>query len=195
MGYGGQGEYDGHCRRFPPAPVAPACIRFRAPDPLPSGISGRREERAGESAVQSGRNDVVLKDRNGNFSYQFCVVHDDLEQSVNLIVRGADLKHTVEGQRSLRKVLSQEKSPEPLYWHHALLMDQSGLKKLSKSNQAEPVRAFRDRGFTPGHVLGLAAYQAGLLRRAGPVTLDDLVEIIADELPESFLAGISRAPR
>jgi glutamyl-tRNA synthetase/glutamyl-Q tRNA(Asp) synthetase len=74
--------------------------------------------------------DVVIKDRNGHWTYQFTVVIDDLEQGINLIIRGQDLQASTPTQLALRKILVPD-ALTPIYAHHPLIFDEDG-QKLAK---------------------------------------------------------------
>lgn len=77
--------------------------------------------------------DFIIKQKNG-FSYLFCCVVDDFLQNVTHVVRGADLIYQTLQQNFL---YAQLNLLEPQYIHHPLLTRNK--KKISKSDQAEPV--------------------------------------------------------
>jgi glutamyl-Q tRNA(Asp) synthetase len=60
--------------------------------------------------------DVLARDRAGNWTYQFAVVVDDLEQGVDLIIRGVDLLDSTGRQRRLARLLGRQEAPRVL--HH-----------------------------------------------------------------------------
>jgi glutamyl-tRNA synthetase/glutamyl-Q tRNA(Asp) synthetase len=73
--------------------------------------------------------DVLLRDRNGLYTYQLCVVVDDLHDGINVVIRGQDLLSSTARQILLGQLLGR---PEPpLFLHHPLLLDADG-RKLSK---------------------------------------------------------------
>jgi glutamyl-Q tRNA(Asp) synthetase len=104
--------------------------------------------------------DVLLKDRLGNWTYQFAVTVDDMEQGIDLVIRGQDLLASTGRQLRLARMLGR-RTP-PAYMHHALIRHGSGAK-LSKANRDSGVRDLRAAGFTPGRVLGQAAHLTGLI--------------------------------
>lgn len=113
---------------------------------------------------QSG--DFALRDLHQNYTYNFAVAVDDVDQHVNLVIRGQDLTHCTGRQVFLRKVLgSTEKC---LFAHHPLIVDPSG-KKLSKRLLSEGIIQRRLRGEPPEQVLGEALYLGGLTSHLGPV--------------------------
>ena len=116
------------------------------------------ETYSGESP-ESG--DVVIRDRNGYWTYQFTVVIDDLEQGINLIIRGRDLLSSTARQLAMRKIFSPDANT-PLFAHHPLLVDNDG-EKLAKRKSSEAVSNLRSLGFTADQVRGLAAFNGGLV--------------------------------
>ena len=80
--------------------------------------------------------DFAIKDALGQWTYQFAVVVDDFEEDIDLIVRGEDLKDSVEKQIALAKAIGREKMP--VFFHHSLLYDEAG-KKLSKRNSSQRI--------------------------------------------------------
>jgi glutamyl/glutaminyl-tRNA synthetase len=118
--------------------------------------------------------DVLVRDRLGNWTYQFAVVVDDLEQGVDLVIRGEDLLESTGRQLRLARMLGRHTPPR--FLHHPLLRRADG-RKLSKSAHDTGLRELRDAGHSRAEVLGLAAHLSGLAptRAArGPDTLADL---------------------
>lgn len=105
--------------------------------------------------------DVIIRDRNGQWTYQFTVVIDDLEQHINLIIRGQDLLLSTPRQLAMRSLLSPDE-PRPIYLHHPLILGEDG-QKLAKRKSSEAISYLRRMGLTPGDVKGLAAYSGGLI--------------------------------
>ena len=99
---------------------------------------------------QCDQGDVVVRDAMGQWSYQLCVVVDDLRHGVNLIVRGEDLLPSTGRQQMLARLLGR--TTPCLTVHHPLVLAPNG-QKLSKRDQSETVRAMRDRGMTSAMVL------------------------------------------
>ena len=114
--------------------------------------------------------DLLIRDRQGQWTYQFAVTVDDLDMGVTLVVRGADLLSSTGRQIRLARMLStawHSSLPRPaVYLHHPLILGDDGAK-LSKSTG---VRALREQGLTAPEVIGRAAAAAGLLVTPEPVT-------------------------
>jgi glutamyl-tRNA synthetase/glutamyl-Q tRNA(Asp) synthetase len=107
--------------------------------------------------------DVAIRDREGNWTYQFAATVDDCEQNITHVVRGEDLLDSTGRQIQLARLLGREEPPT--FLHHPLIMkaaasaEGSGapiLVKLSKSNRDTGVRELRARGWTPEQVINAA---------------------------------------
>ncbi|WP_215747662.1 tRNA glutamyl-Q(34) synthetase GluQRS [Gluconobacter sp. P1C6_b] len=93
--------------------------------------------------------DIVLARRDTGLSYHLCVTHDDALEGVTTVTRGRDLYEATSVQRVLQELMGW---PEPVYAHHALILDADG-QKLSKRDGAEGVRVLRQEGWTARQVL------------------------------------------
>ena len=76
--------------------------------------------------------DFVIKRSDGPYSYQLCVVADDIEQSVTHVVRGEDLADNTPRQNYLYKLFEHT---SPVYLHVPLVKNKQG-EKLSKQTFA-----------------------------------------------------------
>ena len=92
--------------------------------------------------------DIVIARKDMPTSYHLAVVVDDAFQHVTLVTRGEDLLPATHIQRLLQALL---KLPEPLYAHHALVLDDSG-KKFSKRDGAVTLENLRAAGATPADI-------------------------------------------
>src|SRR5215203_5142172 len=118
--------------------------------------------------------DVLVKDRLGNWTYQFGVVVDDLEQGIDLVIRGEDLLPSTGRQIRLARMLGRA---EPAtFAHHPLIRHRSG-QKLSKGNRDTGIRDLRASGVGPASVLGQAAYLTGLIEQARDLRAEDVVSL------------------
>ncbi len=93
--------------------------------------------------------DVVIARSDCPASYHLCVVVDDAEQAVSHVIRGADLAASTAIHRLLQHLLGL---PEPLYFHHRLIPDDSGAK-LSKSAGSKSLHDLRAEGLAPADIL------------------------------------------
>ena len=85
--------------------------------------------------LQTDFGDFVLKRADGLFAYQLAVVVDDAEQSINHIVRGADLLNSTSRQIYLQQ---QIEATLPSYAHIPLVTNAQG-EKLSKQTAAPAI--------------------------------------------------------
>jgi glutamyl/glutaminyl-tRNA synthetase len=125
--------------------------------------------------------DLAIRDRQGNWTYGFCVVVDDLRHDIGLIVRGRDLADATAAQLRLARALGRAEMPR--FLHHELIRRPDG-SKLSKSAGDTGVRQLRAAGVTPGAVIGRAAAAVGLLDRARNVSADEVGGLIADAVEQ-----------
>ena len=97
--------------------------------------------------------DLLIRDRRGNWTYQFAVTVDDFDQAIDLVVRGADLLPSTGRQIRLARLLGRP--DPPAYAHHPLIM-KSPTQKLSKSDGDSGGRELREKGWTREDVLRLS---------------------------------------
>jgi glutamyl-Q tRNA(Asp) synthetase len=102
--------------------------------------------------------DVLLRDRHGNWTYQFAVTVDDWQQEVDVVVRGIDLLPSTGRQIRLARLLGRQTPPR--FLHHPLIM-KTATQKLSKSDGDTGVRDLRARGWTPATVIAAALESVG----------------------------------
>jgi glutamyl/glutaminyl-tRNA synthetase len=98
------------------------------------------------SAAVSADGDLPVRDRNGNWTYAFCVVVDDIRHGVDLVVRGEDLVDATPAQVRLAQLLGREEPPR--FAHHPLIRRPDGTK-LSKADGATALGELLDAGETP----------------------------------------------
>ena len=135
---------------------------------------------AGQSAgpvAPSG--DLPIRDRNGNWTYAFCVVVDDLRHGVDLVIRGEDLLESTPAQIRLARVLGRTSAPT--FAHHPLVLRTDGTK-LSKADHATAVHELLDGGRTSAELFAEAARAVGLTDSWDPVPFDSAVHLF--HLPE-----------
>jgi glutamyl/glutaminyl-tRNA synthetase len=114
--------------------------------------------------------DLLACDRENNWTYQFAVTVDDLQQGITHVIRGDDLLDSTGRQLQLARLLGRERPP--VFLHHPLVM-KSPTQKLSKADRDTSVRDLRAAGRCVAQVIGEAACLAGLTDRARPVTAAD----------------------
>lgn len=100
---------------------------------------------------QSG--DVLVRDRLGNWTYQWAVAVDDFLQGVTHVVRGRDLLASTGRQIRLARLVGR--SHPATFFHHDLVM-KSPTQKLSKSDGDTGVRQLRAAGWKASDVIRVA---------------------------------------
>ena len=117
-----------------------------------------RGEQVQDPALQCG--DLLIRDRDRHWTYQFAVTVDDIRQGIDLVIRGGDLLASTGRQIRLARMLGR--STPPVFLHHPILLNPSG-EKLSKSSGDTGVRDLRAAGMSAADVIGLAAAAVGLV--------------------------------
>jgi glutamyl/glutaminyl-tRNA synthetase len=119
--------------------------------------------------------DLLVRDRNGNWTYALCVVVDDLRHDVDLVVRGGDLLDSTPAQIRLGALLGRRTPPR--FGHHPLVMRPDG-SKLSKAGGDTAIGELLDAGRTPQELLGKVAARVGLLDQMRPITFAEAIALI-----------------
>lgn len=119
--------------------------------------------------------DYLLMDNHSNYTYNYAVVVDDMDQGVNVIIRGQDLHHCVGRQILLGKLLGR--SEPPVFAHHPLVTDLKG-QKLSKRALSEGVCKRRLAGEAAADVRGDVLWTAGLIEGPRPLTRDEMTCVL-----------------
>lgn len=118
--------------------------------------------------------DFSLRDRNGQWTYQFACVCDDIRHSVDLVVRGEDILFSTARQLQLFQILEK---PAPRFYHHPLITDSAG-KKLSKRQRSESITQLRESGVSAEEVIGRAAHAGKLIPEFQPLTAVEAMALI-----------------
>jgi glutamyl/glutaminyl-tRNA synthetase len=128
------------------------------------------------SGPVSADGDLPVRDRNGNWTYGFCVVVDDLRHGVDLVVRGDDLVEATPDQMRLARLLVR--SARPQFAHHPLIRGPDGAK-LSKADGATAISQLVDAGRSPDDLIGEAAAKVGLIGEPLPMSFEDALRLVA----------------
>lgn len=169
---GGDERYDGRCRErrlgegpgrgwrllMPGAPERFTDLRLGALEQTPAQQCG----------------DLLLRDRDGHWTYQFAAVVDDILQGVTLVIRGEDLLSSTGRQIALARMLGR-KTP-PAFLHHPLIVKATG-EKLSKASGDTGVRQLRASGLSAADVIGRAAAAVGLVERPRPIPAAEVASL------------------
>jgi glutamyl-tRNA synthetase/glutamyl-Q tRNA(Asp) synthetase len=161
----GKGEpcYPGICAEKN-LPLEGNTVRFRIPDGEVAFHDLARGDFRQTPMSQCG--DFSLRDRNGQWTYQFCCVCDDIRHGISLVVRGEDILSSTGRQIQLFQALEHE---PPHYYHHGLLCDETG-RKLSKRQRAGSITRLREDGVPANELIGRAACEGGLISGYRPLS-------------------------
>lgn len=157
-------RYAGRCRDRGLAEGAGRGLRVEMAPGVERFVDGLLGSQEQSPAAQCG--DLLLKDRDGHWTYQFAVAVDDHRDQVTHVIRGADLLSSTARQMRMARMLGRTELPE--FFHHPILVNASG-EKLSKSNRDTGVRELRATGSSPDEVIGRAAHAAGLIDTLCPL--------------------------
>jgi len=153
---GDASRYPGTCRDRGIAPGPGVVWRLRLADGIERFDDWLMGPQIQEPAAQCG--DVVIRDRLGNWSYQFVASVDDFLQGVTTVIRGRDLLDSTGRQIAIARLLGR--ATPASFAHHELIM-KSPTQKLSKSDGDTGVRALRAAGWSPERVKAEALRQGG----------------------------------
>jgi len=145
-------RYPGTCRDKDLREAPGLGLRVRLDDSMVRFDDLRLGLQTQQPSAQCG--DLLVRDREGNWTYQFAVTVDDWVQGVNLVVRGEDLLDST-GRQLLLAILLGRSEP-PAFLHHALIM-KSHTQKLSKSDGDTGIRELRAKGWTAAQVISSLA--------------------------------------
>ena len=143
--------YDGHCRDRGLALADGVGWRVRIDPGVERFVDGILGPQAQDPSQQCG--DVLIRDRLGNWTYQFVAAVDDDRQGIDLVIRGVDLLASTGRQIRLARLLGR--ATPAAFRHHPLIMKTAD-QKLSKSDGDTGVRDLRARGWSADAVKAAA---------------------------------------
>lgn len=143
----GERHYRGTCRGQPVERDGRSVVRVMLPEEpvtFTDLLLGTMRQRPARD-----HGDPVIRDAMGQWSYQLCVVVDDMHDDVGVIVRGGDLLSSTGRQWLLGKLLGRKAPAVTL--HHPLVLDDDG-RKFSKRDGSTTIAAqlsrLNDEGLT-----------------------------------------------
>lgn len=155
----GELRYPGTCRHKQLADGPGRALRVRLEPSLERFVDLRHGPVEQRPSEQCG--DLMIRDRDGFWTYQFAVTVDDFEQGITHVIRGDDLLESTGRQLQLARLLGRDTLPE--YLHHRLIM-KTPLQKLSKADRDTSVRDRRAAGWPAERVIREAMHQGGIDR-------------------------------
>jgi glutamyl-tRNA synthetase len=141
-------RYNGRCReqQTPRPGVAPA-IRFK--NPLDGEVIVDDQVHGRVVFQNRELDDLIIERSDGNPTYNFCVVVDDMDMGVTHVIRGDD--HLNNTPRQMNMLLALGATP-PVYAHVPMILGPDGAK-LSKRHGAVSVLQYQEDGFLPDALL------------------------------------------
>jgi glutamyl-tRNA synthetase len=135
-------RYDGRCRdRQEPRPGVEPVIRFRNPT---DGEVVVDDQVHGRVVFQNSElDDLIIARSDGNPTYNFCVVVDDLDMGVTHVIRGDDHLNNTPRQINMLRALG---ATPPVYAHVPMILGADGAK-LSKRHGAVSVLQYQEEGY------------------------------------------------
>ena len=174
-------RYPGNCRhrRLQPGDVLPPGMGIRVvlddePERFDDLALGEIMQRPSEQC-----GDLLLRDRDGHWTYQFAVTVDDMNDGIDLVIRGQDLLSSTGRQIKLARMLGRASVPQ--FFHHPLILKADG-EKLSKASGDSGVRELRAAGTRPSAVISLAAAALGLIERGEAMDAVSAGEVAAGSI-------------
>ncbi|MEW6429151.1 MAG: glutamate--tRNA ligase family protein [Thermodesulfobacteriota bacterium] len=161
--------YPGTCRRRDRPAAPPHAVRLHVEEGVRVAVNGREIDLAGEMG------DFILWRRDDLPAYQLVSLVDDVDDRVDLIVRGEDLLQSTAAQIHLADCWRRPCFRAVHFLHHPLLVGIDG-RKLSKSDNALSLAAMREKGTSPTDVYRRFARLFALPDKE-VVTLDDLLAV------------------
>ena len=156
---------------------APHNLRFIVPNKFIDWHDLRLGDFHENPKLQCG--DFPIRDRDNQWTYQFAVCVDDIDEGITHIVRGEDIRNSTARQIALMEALGRKE--RPVYLHHPLIVDANN-KKLSKRELAHSLRQDKEAGISPETLFGRVCYKAHLTENDAPRTLIDAISIIMEHL-------------
>jgi glutamyl-Q tRNA(Asp) synthetase len=146
-------KYLGTCRHLSIGLRDDVGWRIRMEPGVESFVDLRAGRQDQDPSAQAG--DFLIRDRLGNWTYQWAATIDDFLQGVTHIIRGEDLLDSTGRQIRLARLAGR--AEQATFLHHALIMESPG-KKLSKSNGSTGIRDLRAQGLSKEEVSFMALH-------------------------------------
>ena len=141
-------RYDGRCRdRQEPRPGVEPVMRFR--NPLNGEVVVDDQVHGRVVFQNSELDDLIIARSDGNPTYNFCVVVDDMDMGVTHVIRGDDHLNNTPRQMNMLSALG---ATPPAYAHVPMILGADGAK-LSKRHGAVSVLQYQEEGYLPDALL------------------------------------------
>ncbi len=141
-------RYDGKCRDLNLAPLdEPHVLRFK--NPLQGKVAFTDAVYGTIEVDNAELDDLILVRSDGNPTYNFAVVVDDMDMEITHVIRGDDHINNTPRQINLFEALN---APIPIFAHLPMILGDDG-KRLSKRHGAVSVLDFKNQGILPEALL------------------------------------------
>jgi glutamyl-tRNA synthetase len=141
-------RYDGRCReRTEPRPGVDPAIRFR--NPLDGQVVVEDLVHGRVVFDNAELDDLVIARSDGNPTYNFCVIVDDMDMGITHVIRGDDHLNNTPRQMNMLSALG---ATPPIYAHVPMILGPDGAK-LSKRHGAVSVLQYEQEGYLPDALL------------------------------------------
>jgi len=141
-------RYDGRCRgRSEPRPGVEPAIRYK--NPLLGAVIVEDQVHGRVVFENAELDDLIIARSDGNPTYNFCVVVDDMDMGITHVIRGDD--HLNNTPRQMNMLRSLGATP-PVYAHVPMILGPDGAK-LSKRHGAVSVLQYQQEGYLPDALL------------------------------------------
>ena len=147
MADGEKPRYDHHCRDHNKQGSEPPCIRFKTP--LEGKIAFQDAVYGEITTANHELDDFIIMRSNGNPTYNFTVVVDDIDMQISHVIRGND--HISNTPRQIHIIKALNKAM-PTYAHVPMIIGQDG-KRLSKRDGAASILEYKERAYLPEAIL------------------------------------------
>jgi glutamyl-tRNA synthetase len=141
-------RYDGRCRdRTEPRAGVEPVIRFR--NPLSGEVVVEDQVHGRVVFANTELDDLIIARSDGNPTYNFCVVVDDMDMGITHVIRGDDHLNNTPRQMNMLRALG---ATPPVYAHVPMILGSDGAK-LSKRHGAVSVLQYQQEGYLPDALL------------------------------------------
>jgi glutamyl-tRNA synthetase len=141
-------RYDGHCRDLHEVRVGVTpVIRFK--NPLEGAVIVDDQVHGRVVFQNAELDDLIIERSDGNPTYNFCVVVDDMDMGVTHVIRGDDHLNNTPRQMNMLQALG---ATPPTYAHVPMILGPDGAK-LSKRHGAVSVLQYQEDGYLPDALL------------------------------------------
>jgi glutamyl-tRNA synthetase len=141
-------RYDGRCReRTEPRPDVAPVIRYK--NPLLGAVVVDDLVHGRVVFENAELDDLIIARSDGNPTYNFCVVVDDMDMGITHVIRGDDHLNNTPRQINMLRSLG---AALPIYAHVPMILGPDGAK-LSKRHGAVSVLQYQQEGYLPDALL------------------------------------------